>query len=65
MLIALPLLLGAENGLSANVFAPGELVRLTRSETLLFKGENLLGAPEGQEFNVLKQEQAVVYVAFF
>ena len=48
------------------VIAPGDSVRLTRSETLLFKGQNLVGAPKGQEFVVLKPEfaQGVVYVAF-
>jgi hypothetical protein len=51
---------------AAPPFAPGELVRLTRSETLLFKGENFLGAPKGQEFMVLKHGagQPAVYVAF-
>jgi hypothetical protein len=47
-------------------FAPGDSVRLTRSETLLFKGQNLVGAPKGQEFVVLKPDfaQGVVYVSF-
>jgi hypothetical protein len=47
-------------------FTPGDKVRLTRSETLLFKGENFLGAPKGQEFSVLKQDAAQnqVYVGF-
>jgi hypothetical protein len=46
--------------------APGDSVRLIRSETLLFKGKNLAGAPKGQEFVVLKPEfaQGVVYVSF-
>ncbi len=53
--------------LSAAVFQTGDLVRLTKSETLLFKGENFLGAPKGQEFNVLKHEaaQGQVFVSFF
>ncbi len=48
-------------------FARGDAVRLTRSETLLFKGENFLGAPKGQEFTVLQQDamKKIVYVAFF
>ncbi|MES2573027.1 MAG: hypothetical protein V4710_23595 [Verrucomicrobiota bacterium] len=46
-------------------FAKGDLVRLSRSEMLLFKGEDFLGAPKGQEFTVLKQEFAQVYVSFF
>lgn len=48
-------------------FAKGEFVRLTRSETLLFKGENFLGAPKGQEFSVLQHDAAhgLVYVSFY
>lgn len=48
-------------------FAAGDPVRLTRSETLLFKGENFLGAPKGQEFSVLQHDAAtrLVYVGFF
>jgi hypothetical protein len=56
---------GLEASLHA-VFAPGDLVRLTRNESLLFKGEHFLGAPKGQEFTVFKQERsrAPVFVAF-
>jgi hypothetical protein len=58
----------AAAGISAvvAVFAPGDSVRLTRSETLLFKGQNLLGAPKGQEFVVLKDNfaQGLVFVSF-
>ena len=48
------------------IFVPGDLVRLTRNESLLFKGEYFLGAPKGQEFTVFKQERpkAPVFVAF-
>lgn len=51
---------------AAAPFARGDTVRLTRSETLLFKGENFLGAPKGQEFTVLQQDaiRKVVYVSF-
>lgn len=51
----------------AGSFAAGEKVRLTRSETLLFKGENFLGAPKGQEFSVLKDDASrnQVYVGFY
>jgi len=51
---------------AVGAIAPGDSVRLTRSETLLFKGQNLVGAPKGQEFVVLKPEfaQGVVYVSF-
>lgn len=44
----------------------GDAVRLTRSETLLFKGQNFLGAPKGQEFTVLQTDamKKLVYVAF-
>ena len=37
-------------------FAPGDSVRLTRSETLLYEGKNFLGAPKGQEFSVVRSE---------
>src|SRR6266853_5630572 len=48
-------------------FAAGDFVRLTRSETLLFKGQNFLGAPKGQEFAVLQHDagKGLVYVGFF
>ncbi|MEK0447317.1 MAG: hypothetical protein RLZZ399_2638 [Verrucomicrobiota bacterium] len=48
------------------VFAPGDLVRLKRNETLLFMGETFLFAPKGQEFTVFKHEPGkdTVYVAF-
>ncbi|RYD71583.1 MAG: hypothetical protein EOP84_24650, partial [Verrucomicrobiaceae bacterium] len=48
-------------------FANGDLVRLTRSETLLFKGEKFLGAPKGQEFTVIQHDwrRGVVFVPFY
>lgn len=48
-------------------FTQGDVVRLTRSETLLFKGKNFLGAPKGQEFRVLKHDavQKLVFVSFY
>ncbi len=51
---------------AVGAIAPGDSVRLIRSETLLFRGENLVGVPKGQEFVVLKPEiaQGVVYVSF-
>jgi hypothetical protein len=71
-ILAVLLLLLALLGLEAPVraagsFARGDAVRLTRSETLLFKGENFLGAPKGQEFTVLQHDamKKLVYVAFF
>ncbi len=59
--------LGALSPLCGAAFQPSELVRLTKSETLLFKGENFLGAPKGQEFSVLKHDtaQGLVFVSFF
>ena len=46
-------------------FGSGDLVRLRRNETLLFKGESFLPAPKGQEFTVFKQEPGKeVFVAF-
>src|SRR3954454_19831433 len=68
---SLPLVLSAlalcVETLHAATFGAGDTVRLTRSETLLFKGENFLGAPKGQEFNVLQQDasRGLVYVSFF
>jgi hypothetical protein len=48
-------------------FTQGDVVRLTRSETLMFKGKNFLGAPKGQEFRVLKHDavQKLVFVSFY
>jgi hypothetical protein len=48
------------------VYASGDLVRLARKETVLFKGEPFLAGPKGQEFTVLKHEAAKgqVYLAF-
>jgi hypothetical protein len=48
-------------------FGLGDVVRLNRSETLLFKGENYKPAPKNQEFTVLKQDsvQKLVYVAYY
>jgi hypothetical protein len=53
--------------LATIAFAAGDVVRLTRSETLMFKNENFLGAPKGQEFDVLKHDRAqrLVYVSFY
>jgi hypothetical protein len=44
----------------------GELVRLTRSETLKYEGKNFLGAPKGQEFTLLKNDplMGTAHVAF-
>ncbi len=65
--VAVSVLVALETPLQAAAFARGDAVRLTRSETLLFKGENFLGAPKGQEFTVLQQDamKKIVYVAFF
>ena len=45
---------------------PGEFVRLTRGEMLIFEGKNLVGAPKGQEFTLLKLDPALkrVFVSF-
>jgi cytochrome c5 len=47
-------------------YASGDLVRLARKETVMFKGEPFLAGPKGQEFTVLKHEPAkgLVYLAF-
>jgi hypothetical protein len=51
----------------AAVFSQGDAVRLTRSETLMFNGKKILGAPKGQEFRVLKHDagRGQVFVAFY
>jgi hypothetical protein len=51
---------------AAVAYASGDLVRLARKETVLFKGEPFLAGPKGQEFTVLKHEAAKgqVYLAF-
>ena len=56
-----------ELGAAGGGFTPGDLVRLSRSETLLFKGENYKPAPKNQEFAVLKYDpaQKVVYVPYY
>ena len=51
--------------LCAATFVEGDVVRLNRSETLLFNGEKFLGAPKGQEFTVLKRDPRAVQVAFY
>jgi hypothetical protein len=52
---------------AAAVFSAGDLVRLSRGETLTSEGKNLAIAPKGQEFTVLKHDprQSVVEVAYF
>jgi hypothetical protein len=51
---------------AADGLVPGDLVRVTRSEMLLFKGQNFLRAPKGQEFILLKHDSAEhrVYLSF-
>jgi hypothetical protein len=53
--------------LFAAAFAPGEVVRLSRNETLSFKGKDFTGAPKGHEFTVLKHDaiQRRVYVGYY
>ena len=45
---------------------PGEFVRVTRSEMLMFEGKNFLGAPKGQVFTLLKHDaiQKRVFVSY-
>ena len=47
-------------------FAPGDGVRLTKGEMLLFKGEKFQPAGKGQEFTVLKHDPAqhLVFVSY-
>lgn len=51
---------------AADALVPGDFVRVTRSEMLLFKGQNFLRAPKGQEFTLLKHDSVGhrVYVSF-
>jgi hypothetical protein len=53
--------------LSAATFLTGDLVRLNKGETLMFMGKNLLPAPKGQEFTVLKHDprQNIAFVGFY
>ena len=50
----------------ALAFSPGENVRVTKGEMLLFKGENFQPAAKGQEFTVLKHDTAArrVFVSY-
>ena len=52
--------------LHAATFSPGENVRVTKGEMLLFKGENFQPAAKGQEFTVLKYDAAArrVFVSY-
>ena len=52
--------------LHAATFPPGESVRVTKGEMLLFKGENFQPAAKGQEFTVLKHDAAThrVFVSY-
>lgn len=52
--------------LHAATFPVGETVRVTKSEMLLFKGENFQPAAKGQEFTVLKHDAAArrVFVSY-
>ena len=66
--VVMALLAMANYSLGAAVtLAAGDLVRLTRSEMLLFKGAKVVGAPKGQEFPVLQHDwrRGVVYVPFY
>src|SRR5688572_29051874 len=46
-------------------FSRGDLVRLTRRETLQFNGKNLVTVPKGGEFIVLKQDATRVFVEYY
>jgi hypothetical protein len=52
---------------AANVFVPGELVRVTRGEMLQADGKNFVGAAKGQEFPVIEQDatRGVVAVPYY
>lgn len=65
-LLALGLIVSAAGALGA-LFPVGDSVQLTRSDMLLFQGQNFLAAPKGQEFTVLRDDPRTntVYVAFY
>ena len=46
-------------------FSKGDLVRLTRRETLQFSGKNLVTVPKGGEFTVLKQDGGKLFVEYY
>ena len=52
--------------LAAAALVPGDFVRVTKGEMLMFEGKNLVRALKGQEFTVLKHDavQKRVYVSF-
>ena len=52
--------------LAAGGFSPGDMVRLTRSETLMLQGKIFAPAPKGQDFSVLQVDnaQGLVYVSY-
>ncbi len=52
---------------AATGFSAGELVRLSRSETLMFQGKELVSAPKEEEFTVLKHDavRRVVFVEYY
>jgi hypothetical protein len=52
--------------LPAGAFAPGEVVRVTKSEMLQFQGKPFLASSKGQEFSVLLHDPArgLVFVPF-
>lgn len=52
--------------LPAHAFAPGELVRATRSEMMLFQGKDFSSTAKGQEFQVIQHDagRGLVYVPF-
>ena len=60
------LLLFSAPVLAAAALVPGDFVRVTKSEMLMFEGKNLVRALKGQEFTVLKHDamQKRVYVSF-
>jgi hypothetical protein len=51
-------------GIDAAAPQVGELIRLTRGETLLVTGKRVAQASKGQEFTLVKRELAVAYVGY-
>ena len=58
-------MLAASSASAVDIFSRGDIVRLTRRETLQFNGKNLVTVRKGGEFAVLTQDAARLYVEFY
>lgn len=64
---ALALLIPTQAAPIAVSFSRGDLVKLTKGETLMFQGKDIFSAPKEEEFMVLKQDavKGVLYLEFY